>query len=411
MPVALVVATLIVMQGLLLQRPLPTIDGHYRLLGLHERAEVVRDAFGVPRIEAGDAHDLFFLQGYVTAQDRLAQMEEMRAGAEPYRDAADIGLASAGADLRAVLGAYAEGVTKYIAQHAAARALPAEIALAGRRPQPWTAVDPLAIAAAYLEGPTRSICIAVSAERAFRGRPIVATELDSDPPPPGWYEIGLSGGGIRAIGISLPGVPGIAAGHNGLVAWSLHGSRSRPIEPRRALDVVLASMRAHTVAELLVPAVGAAGGPLEGCLADLSGNTGALIPAQLPPAFESGGMTGDVQLLQLAAFRLGVDKALDVEAIRLLVRDAFPLLHPPLPPFLGGPSGPPEPAQAGARLVIDLGDLDASKAALSTGQSAHRAAFHYRDQVPLWEAGQLHRLAWTREAVARTEGQLVFRAR
>jgi len=141
-------------QGLLARRPLPTIDGYYRLLGLHQRAEVTRDAFGIPRIEAGDLHDLFFLQGYVTAQDRFAQMEAMRQGPSlVLLDALPAG------DLGVALEAYAEGVTKFIAQHAEARALPAEVALTGRRPAPWTPADTLGIVADYFEVPSSSACV------------------------------------------------------------------------------------------------------------------------------------------------------------------------------------------------------------------------------------------------------------
>jgi len=47
----------------------------------------------------------------------------------------------------------------------------------------------------------------------------------------------------------------------------------------------------------------------------------------------------------------------------------------------------------------------------SQQQSGHPAAFHYLDQRALWEVGQLHALTWTREEIARVEGQLVLRAR
>jgi penicillin amidase len=73
--------------------------------------------------------------------------------------------------------------------------------------------------------------------------------------------------------------------------------------------------------------------------------------------------------------------------------------------------GPTRPADGAARIVVDLGDLDGSRAALSTGQSGHPAALHYRDQAQLWSAGQLHRLAWTPVAIARMEGRLVLRPR
>ena len=68
--------------GLLVFRPLPTIDADERLLGLHERVEVLRDSYGVPHVFADDLHDVFFAQGYVTAQDRLWQMDIYRRAAE-----------------------------------------------------------------------------------------------------------------------------------------------------------------------------------------------------------------------------------------------------------------------------------------------------------------------------------------
>ena len=39
---------------------------------------VIRDEHGVPTITASGFDDLFFAQGYVTAQDRLWQMDIMR---------------------------------------------------------------------------------------------------------------------------------------------------------------------------------------------------------------------------------------------------------------------------------------------------------------------------------------------
>lgn len=345
----LVALTFMTLQGLLLYRPLPAIDGYFRFLGLDQHAEVVRDSFGVPRIEAGTLHDLFFLQGYVTAQDRFAQMEAMRSS-EAVRSVALKLAAPLADDQLDAVNAYVLGVTKYIDQHAAARALPAEIALSGRRPPSWTAMDTLAIAAVHLEARSRTRCTAAAGERSHRGVPLLMADLDSAAPAPGWYEIGLVGPSLRAIGLSLPGVPGIVAGHNGLVAWSLHGA---PLA--RVLSVPSASA--------IVGLSGA--GPTVGCLADVQ-----------------GGITGPSQQ--------GND--LDVEALRIAL-------------------GPAEPKDGGARIVIDLGDLDASRAALSTGQSGHPVAFHYRDQAQLWSAGMLHRLAWTPEAIARMEGRLVLRPR
>src|SRR5688572_25661472 len=57
---------------------LPQVEGEVRLEGLREPVEIVRDRWGVPHVYAGNDHDLFFAQGYVTASDRLFQIELMR---------------------------------------------------------------------------------------------------------------------------------------------------------------------------------------------------------------------------------------------------------------------------------------------------------------------------------------------
>ena len=60
---------------------LPTLDGDLHLPGLSAPVTVRRDAHGVPHIEAATQADLFFAQGYVTAQDRLWQMDTFRRNA------------------------------------------------------------------------------------------------------------------------------------------------------------------------------------------------------------------------------------------------------------------------------------------------------------------------------------------
>src|SRR6202035_3695645 len=57
---------------------LPQLDGRLQVRGLSAPVTVTRDAHGVPTIEAGTLEDVFFAQGYVTAQDRLWQMDVMR---------------------------------------------------------------------------------------------------------------------------------------------------------------------------------------------------------------------------------------------------------------------------------------------------------------------------------------------
>src|SRR4029453_14737491 len=48
------------------------------LAGLQAAAEVDRDIYGIAHVQAGNDHDLYFMQGYVHAQDRLFQMDVSR---------------------------------------------------------------------------------------------------------------------------------------------------------------------------------------------------------------------------------------------------------------------------------------------------------------------------------------------
>jgi acyl-homoserine lactone acylase PvdQ len=161
----LVTASLVVTGLILVYRPLPTIDGEFRLLGLDQRAEILRDSYGVPHVYAQTAHDLFYLQGYATAQDRLFQMDLYRRAAagrlaEVLGEAAldsdkqfrTFGLERvAGRELRLLrpetiqnLAAYAEGVNKFLEQHG--DSLPIEFVILGYRPGQWSVVDSVIVA-------------------------------------------------------------------------------------------------------------------------------------------------------------------------------------------------------------------------------------------------------------------------
>src|SRR5580704_4377939 len=58
-------------------RPLPQTTGEISA-PISAKATVLRDAIGVPHIAAASWEDAVFLQGYVTAQDRLWQMDALR---------------------------------------------------------------------------------------------------------------------------------------------------------------------------------------------------------------------------------------------------------------------------------------------------------------------------------------------
>src|ERR1035438_2203817 len=80
----LVLAMLLILAGALAyayyvaHSALPQLDGRLQVGGLSAPVTVTRDGHGVPTIEAASLEDLFFAQGYVTAQDRLWQMDVMR---------------------------------------------------------------------------------------------------------------------------------------------------------------------------------------------------------------------------------------------------------------------------------------------------------------------------------------------
>jgi penicillin G amidase len=162
----LVLAVLLVALGLvfnwLVRRGWPEENGRLAVGGLQAPVEVVRVEPGVPHIYARNAHDLFFAQGYVHAQDRLWQMEfdrilgEGRLAALFGEGAVEIdkvmkvfGLAQAAAKdwetlspaTREILTAYAGGVNAYLKTHRGR--LPIEFTLLGVEPRPWTPVDSL----------------------------------------------------------------------------------------------------------------------------------------------------------------------------------------------------------------------------------------------------------------------------
>jgi penicillin amidase len=143
---------------------LPQVDGDLQINGISAPVTVRRDVHGVPHIEATTQQDLFVAQGYVTAQDRLWQMDMFRRNANGQlaevlgsslvkHDTAQRMLgfgatarrvyANLPADDRARYDAYARGVNLYIAQHRGT--LPPEFKLLFYRPQPWSGADSIGI--------------------------------------------------------------------------------------------------------------------------------------------------------------------------------------------------------------------------------------------------------------------------
>lgn len=138
----------------------PKVDGELALSGLTQPVRVLRDEHGIPYIFAANTPDLIRAQGFVTAQDRLFQIEGYRAIATGRLAEAvgESGLANdrqirllglrrnaerhaklLSSEARDFLMWYAEGMNAYIGGHADDH--PLELKLAGFTPRPWTLED------------------------------------------------------------------------------------------------------------------------------------------------------------------------------------------------------------------------------------------------------------------------------
>jgi penicillin amidase len=145
---------------------LPALDGDVHLAGLSAPVTVSRDAHGVPHIDASNEDDLFTAQGYITAQDRLWQMDAFRRNslgelAEVMgsslvrhdetqrllliRPVAERITANMSPDDRRRMEDYARGVNLYIAQCEQKNTLPIEFRLLRYQPRPWTVVDSVSV--------------------------------------------------------------------------------------------------------------------------------------------------------------------------------------------------------------------------------------------------------------------------
>ena len=237
-----------------LRRSLPRHRGTVRLGGIDSEIEIVRDRWSIPHIFAASTSDLFFGQGYATAQDRLWQMEVGRRVASgtlaelvgpPVLDAdrllRRLGFRRAALaewhDLEAVgrhpLEAYCAGVNAWIGEcGGSAGRLPLEFTILRTRPAPWKPIDCLAFAkymafgqAADWQGKwLRGQAVArVGAERAWAAEPFAG----ENPPQSIHVPAGLDYGAID-YSLGGPQSPPIAraappAASNG---WAVSAERA-----------------------------------------------------------------------------------------------------------------------------------------------------------------------------------------
>ncbi|HXA65952.1 MAG TPA: penicillin acylase family protein [Bryobacteraceae bacterium] len=131
-----------------------------RIPGLDQQVEILRDRWGVPHIYASTTHDLFFAQGYITAKDRLFQIDLWRragtgklseilgpsaierdklARAVNYRGDWNAEWSAYAPDTKAIVAAFTNGINAYI--RGLGNMLPSEFELAGYSPALWAPED------------------------------------------------------------------------------------------------------------------------------------------------------------------------------------------------------------------------------------------------------------------------------
>jgi len=137
----------------------PSYEGILEVEGLTSNVDVRTDEHGIPHIIAGNDRDLFFAQGYVTARERMFQMEITRLAGRGelsslfgeatiekdkflktigFHRMAKTGYRAMSKETREIIDAYAAGVNAYIRD---VKRLPREYVLLGVRPGKWEGED------------------------------------------------------------------------------------------------------------------------------------------------------------------------------------------------------------------------------------------------------------------------------
>ncbi len=234
------------------------------------------DTLGEPHIRAGSLDDALFAQGYVTAQDRLWQMDALRryssgelaeimgpALLESDKESRRLRLRRVAeqaylqlppGDL-AAFAAYTRGVNAFMSSHL--NNLPLEFTLLQYQPRPWSAIDSILICLHMFRNLTttfrteliKSNMLAagdtakvnflfpvragwemqpgsnawvIAGSHTASGKPLLSNDMHLEYSLPGiWYMAHLEAPGLNVAGVSLPGAPGITVGHNQRIAWGI----------------------------------------------------------------------------------------------------------------------------------------------------------------------------------------------
>src|SRR5213076_1870671 len=153
-------------RGVFSQGPTTTASSRsISIAGLKSSVTIRRDERGIPYIEATNDADLYFAQGYVTASDRLWQMDLLRRTVRGelseifgntvlgqdkthrvfgFAGILDEAVTHLPANLSVATKAYADGVNAFIDSRTDQNLSP-EFLILQYKPRHWTPADPLAV--------------------------------------------------------------------------------------------------------------------------------------------------------------------------------------------------------------------------------------------------------------------------
>ena len=166
----------------LLENALPDLVNNISLEGLVDSVKITRDEFGIPHIKAKSVRDVFFGQGFATAQDRLWHMDHDRRWAYgtwaeyagqraieqdltmrrfQIRSSVEDDYRAVNSETKEMMDAYSAGVNAFILS---TTTLPIEYSLLQVQPDPWQPWDCFAVFKA------RHILMGVFESKLWRAR-------------------------------------------------------------------------------------------------------------------------------------------------------------------------------------------------------------------------------------------------
>ena len=238
-----------------IRRSFPVTTGTLHVQGLRAEVTVLRDAYGVPRITAGNDHDLFMAFGFVHAQDRLWQMDLERRAAMgrlseifgsatlPFdrmfrivglERAAEAEERTLSPRVRERLQWYSDGVNAFL-QNAKGR-YPIEFDLLRYDPQPWQPIHTLLVGKLiawelnlswWTDLTYGAIAARVGMEKTREIYPGYPSDVPPEVPPAVWRAYAALRESYLSVAHAYAQASGTASVLGGSNAWAVAPRRSR----------------------------------------------------------------------------------------------------------------------------------------------------------------------------------------